>query len=155
QRTAKGEVNLASFNLAAFTGRPDLKTLLTGKVGIDAAMAASDSSAYTIAFRADAPDVMFRTYRARAVHAEGTYDPAGLNARGRGEAYGVAATYDLNWRSRSGLVVIAGNAQHVDLRRLPTEFGAPKLVSDVGTDYRVVFDAYGWAAEGAMSDSTV
>ncbi len=143
----RGELDLERLNLAPLLKDPAQKSDLTGHAKVDIALKgdppsarAADRMSGTFAF--SGPRVVAAGYEARNVRVTGTMKGPRLALDGRAAAYGGTATV-------RGFIVppapgrplsfdLAGTAEHVDLRQLPTSTGAPQIATNLSVaEYHV------------------
>jgi autotransporter translocation and assembly factor TamB len=148
---AKGEVDLDRLNLAPILKMPAQRTDLTGHTKIDLTLPSAPEGAPFVErlrgrFAFDGPRAMALGYQAEGVHVTGEIAGRRITFDGRGAAYGGTGT-------AAGFIVVPaegrrvafdlrGRGARVDLRRLPTIAGAPKLATNLSvSDYHVRGDA--------------
>jgi autotransporter translocation and assembly factor TamB len=143
----RGDVAVASLDLAPILRDPAQRSDITGQAKIDLRMASGPDGAPAVdrlsgTFEFAGPRVVAAGYEARDVRATGSLAGSRINLDARAAAYGGTAT-------ARGFIVTPGNgrplsfdlqgaADNVDLRGLPAATGAPQLATTLSVaDYRI------------------
>lgn len=140
--TVDGTISTAALNLAALSRQRDLPARLTMDGRVTATVATDDPWQSRVAFDVRTPGLTTFGYTVGALSATGRLDGRVLTARGRAAAYGAAATFDATLHdvtapASSLRLDIAGNVQHLDLRRLPASVHAPAMATQLAGAYDV------------------
>ena len=142
-RRVAGTVQLAHLDLAPWLhGGPSLKSDLTGKAILDLRIADRSrggplgllSGTYDLT----APRIVIAGYDVRDVRAAGRIADGVVHVRGRGAAYGGRATAEGTVTPGAPLRLdLRGNAQAIDVRRLPATLHLPRLATAISAAYTV------------------
>ena len=162
---ARGVVHVEHLNLAPLLKQPSQRSDITGRADVDLRLASGPESvpvADRIAgtFQFAGPSVTAAGYHAANVRATGAFDSGRIGLDARAAAYGGAAT------ARGSIVMpsarrpfgfdLRGRADHVDLRNLPPQTGAPKLETDLSvSEYHVSGSAPAITGTAILKRSTI
>jgi hypothetical protein len=143
RHAVKGLVRTGNLNLARVLNDPAQKSDITGTARLDLVLPAAGVDAARGTFRFEGPRVAVSGYEARDVNVGGKVEGPRVTIDGRARAYGGTATargfvITPNQAKRRDLrFALDGHVAGLDLRNLPASLNAPRLATNLNTQYHV------------------
>jgi hypothetical protein len=158
----EGTLTVSNVDLQHLVNRPEWKTRITGQANFDWTFghptAVGAGPPMKVTFKFQGPEVEGFGYRAENVRAQGVYNAPDLKFDATGSGYGAAASAKATFHfpaSGPMTYTLAGNFQHLDMRRLPASLAMPKLETVAAGQYEFSSTGRDWRGSGTMSESTV
>ncbi len=141
-QSVRGALSVRHLNLAPIVNDARQRTDLTADARLDLrAQRFSDLESMRGTVSVNAPRLVASGYSAQNVKVDARVDGRRIEGRGQAAAYGTAATAEGRLTLPKGSAPLAydlrGRARHLDLRRLPTQFGVPPVETNVDAAYHV------------------
>jgi hypothetical protein len=141
RRAVRGEVATTALDLAPLLRDQARKSHITGRGKVDLIIPESGVEAASGTFSFAGPRVTVEGYELSQVKADGRLDGPRITIDGRAEAYGGTATargFVVTPGERRALQFsLDGRAANLDVRRLPSQVGAPRLATNLQAQYHV------------------
>jgi autotransporter translocation and assembly factor TamB len=163
--SARGDVDVDRLNLALVLRDPAQRTNVSGHAKLDLALRSTPASAPVVdrmsgTFTFAGPHVVAAGYEVRDVRLSGKIDGPKITLDGRASAYGGAATARgfvvTPAKGRALAFDVRGTADRVDLRKLPTSIGVPRLATNLSvSDYHITGQGNSIHGTATLNESTV
>jgi autotransporter translocation and assembly factor TamB len=162
-QSVQGDLSVRHLDLSALLNDKTQKSDITANARVNLqgeALSNIDSLHGTIAL--DSPRVVAAGYVAERIHADARIKGRRVSLDGRAAAYGTSATVagdvtvpDLDEPRRVIAYDLRGQANHVDLRKLPRQLNVPPAATDINAEYHAVGDLSLGATHGSPTTQVV